>query len=341
MREITGESLAADVLRAAARIRPHVRETPVEVSPWLGGHGASEHGGGTVFLKLENFQLTGSFKIRGAFHKLLCLPEAVRRRGVVAASSGNHGIAVAHAAGELGVKADLYVPEDASAGKLERIRSLGGTVHRLGEDCLVAELAARRVAGETGRAYLSPYNDPDVIAGQGTVGVELARQLPGLDAVFVALGGGGLAAGIAAHLKSLDPEVEIIACSPERSCVLHRSIEAGEILDLPSLPTLSDGTAGGVEPGAITFDLCRGLVDRTVLVSEEEIAAAMLGVIGHHHTLIEGAAGVAVAGYGKLREDYAGRRVAIVLCGANLSLEVLRTLLHADGAATRQLPPGG
>jgi threonine dehydratase len=175
--------------------------------------------------------------------------------------------------------------------------------------------------------YISPYNDPEVIAGQGTLGAELAEQLPRLDAVFLAMGGGGLAAGAGGCLKAVWPELRVVACSPERSPVMHASLAAGRIVEIESLPTLSDGTAGGVEPGAVTFELCREIVDESVLVGEDAIRDAVRLIIDRHHTLIEGAAGVAVAGYLATRERFAGQDVAIVLCGANIDPAVLRGIL--------------
>ncbi len=313
-----------EVLRAEERIRPHVRETPVDPSPVLGRDSGAE-----VWLKLENVQLTGSFKLRGAMNKLLSLASDERQRGVVAASSGNHGAAVAYALTTLGCPGLIFVPEDASPAKLAAIRAYGAEVRQGGDDCVVAEARAQAWAEEHRQVYISPYNDPRVMGGQGTVGVELARQLGGVDAVFVSLGGGGLTSGVAGYLKALG-EVEIVACSAENSRVMHESVAAGRILDLPSSPTLSDGTAGGVEAGSITFELCRRLVDRYVLVSEAEIADAMRLVVEHHHQLVEGAAGVAVAGFLKERQRYAGRRVAIVLCGANVSRQTLCEVLCGD-----------
>lgn len=314
--------VAKEVLAAEARIRPHVRETPVEESP-----GLSRRTGARVFLKLESYQLTGSFKLRGAMNKLLALDPEARRRGVVAASSGNHGAAIAHGVKALGGRGVVFLPEDASPAKVEAIRALGGEVRVEGEDCVLAEAAARRYGERHGLTYVSPYNDPQVIGGQGTVGVELARQMETIDTVVVALGGGGLISGVAGYLKSLDPRVEVVACSPEHSAVMAESVAAGEILDLESQPTLSDGTAGGVEAGAITFELCRALVDRYVQLSETEIRDATRWVIEHHHALVEGAAGVAVAGCLREKERLAGRDVAIVLCGANISLATLGEIL--------------
>lgn len=323
--------VAREVLAAEERIRPYVRETPVEESPEL-----SRLTGARVFLKLENLQLTGSFKLRGAINKLLSLSAEDRRRGVVAASSGNHGAAVAHGARLLGCRAIVYVPESASPAKIETIEVLGAEIRRRPGDGVLAEIAARRYADERGLTYLSPYNDPYVVGGQGTIGVELVRQLESIDAIYIALGGGGLISGIAGHLKSSGSPVEVVACSPANSSVMADSVRAGRVLDQESEPTLSDGTAGGVEAGAITFDLCRALVDRYLEVSEAEIGDAMRLVIGRHHTLVEGAAAVPVAALLRDKDRLAGRTVAAVLCGANVALDTLRAVL---GGPTPSLGP--
>ncbi len=310
---------------AAERIRERVRETPVEPSPLL-----SERTGARVHLKLENYQLTGSFKLRGAMNAMWSLDEPSRARGVVAASSGNHGAAVACAARSAGCPTRVFVPEGSAPSKLEAIGAYGAEIRVVGEDCLLAEQAARQHATEHAMAYLSPYNDERVVAGQGTIGVELESQLPRIDAVCASMGGGGLISGIGGYLKSLRPETEVLACSPANSCVMHASLEAGCILDLPSEPTLSDGTAGGVEADSITFELCREIIDQSLLVSEEEIAAAMRLVLHHHHMLVEGAAGVAVAGFLKASGEadrWRDRDVVIVLCGANVDPDVLKGIL--------------
>jgi threonine dehydratase len=175
--------------------------------------------------------------------------------------------------------------------------------------------------------FISPYNDPRIVGGQGTIGVELERQLERIDVVFASLGGGGLVSGVAGYLKSLRPNVEIVGCSPENSQVMIQSVRAGKILDLPSQPTLSDGTAGGVEPGAITFELCRALVDDYVTVTEDEIKESLRLFVRTEHMLLEGAAAVAVAAYLKTRERFAGKSVVIVICGANIDLETLKSVL--------------
>lgn len=311
-----------EVEAAEARIRSRVRETPVDESAALG-----ETAGARVFLKMEHLQITGSFKLRGAMNKLLSLASEQKAGGVVTASSGNHGAAVAYGLKALGCKGIIFVPENASPAKVASIRSYGAEVRTHATDSGITEIFARRYAEEHGQVYISPYNDPVVVAGQGTIGAELARQLDGIDALFVSLGGGGLISGVAGYLKSLSRRLEVVACSPENSAVMHHSVQAGRILEMESKPTLSDGTAGAVEQGAITLDLCRRCVDRFVLVSEEEIRDAMRLVIDRHHTLIEGAAGVAVAGFLKEKDRFAGRNVVIVLCGANISRERLKEIL--------------
>jgi len=315
-------NLRAEVDAAAERIRPYVRETPVEESRVLGRAGAAR-----LFMKMENLQLTGSFKLRGAMNKLLSLTPAERTSGVVTASSGNHGAAVACGLETLRIPGVIYVPENASPAKVANIRSYGAEVRTHATDSGLTEIFARRYARDNGRTYVSPYNDPVVVAGQGTIGRELAHQLDSVDALFVALGGGGLISGVAGYLKEIRRRVEVVACSPENSAVMHHSVRAGRIVEMESLPTLSDGTAGAVEPGAITLDLCRSYVDRYVLVSEEEIRDAMRLVIDHHHTLVEGAAGVAVAGYLKEKDRHAGHNVVIVLCGGNISRDRLKEVL--------------
>ena len=315
-------NLAAEVGYAAERLRPHVRETPLEPSPALGSATGTH-----TFLKLENLQHTGSFKVRGALNKLLTLSPAVRARGVVAASTGNHGAATAFAMARLGVPGVVYVTEGADSAKVQAIERLGAEIVLRGGDCLETEGHARRHAAAHDMTYVSPYNDPMVVAGQGTIAAELARQLDRIDAVFVSVGGGGLIAGIAGYLKSVHPEVRIIGCSPENSKVMVESVRAGRILDLPSSPTLSDGTAGGVEAGSITFDLCRELVDEFVTVSEDEIAHALRDFLQVHHMLIEGAAAVALASHARLGARFAGGNVVVVICGANIGLETLRSVL--------------
>jgi threonine dehydratase len=245
----------------------------------------------------------------------------------VAASSGNHGAAVAYACARLGTASLIFVPHHAAPAKVEAIRRLGAEVRHHGHDSVLTEVYARQYAAEHALAYVSPYNDWEIVAGQGTIAVELTRQLDRIDAVFVAVGGGGLISGIAAHLRAHHPGVAIVGCLPENSPVMAESVKAGQLLDMPTLPTLSDGTAGGIEAGAITFELCRALVDEYVLVSEQEIAGAIRACISAEQLLVEGAAGVAVAAYLKERARFRGQNVVIIICGANIGLETLKQIL--------------
>jgi threonine dehydratase len=312
-----------EIEQAEQRIRPYIRTTPLEHSLLL-----SRLTGGQVWLKLENFQHTGSFKVRGAMNALLSLTPEQRKNGVVTASSGNHGIAVVFGLHTLHIPGMIFTNEGTSSAKVEAIRAYDVPVHFWGTDCVVAEEHARAYAGEHDMVYISPYNDLPVIAGQGTIGVEIGQQAQGpVDVVLAALGGGGMISGIASYLKTIFPHAEIIGCSPENSAVMARSVQAGRILELESLPTLSDGTAGGVEQDAITFPLCQQLVDDYILVAEEEIRQAMRLCMQTHHMLIEGAAGVPLAALLNNVQRFRDKSVVVVLCGANVGLETLRTVL--------------
>jgi threonine dehydratase len=318
-------TLVDRIVAAAERIKPHTRETPLERSDVLAASSTSR-----AYVKCENVQHTGSFKLRGALNKILLLPPETLAQGVVAASTGNHGRGVAHALAAVGGCGTIYLPTTAPASKVEALRhypSISLEFH--GADSAATEAHARDVADRSGRVYISPYNDLDVIAGQGTVGVELWRQCPAVDALFVAVGGGGLAAGVACYLKARNPSVRVIGCWPEHAPALHAALELGRIVEIQERPTLSDATAGGLEPEAVTFDLARTLIDEHVLVTEDEIAAAIRFVHAKHEMVIEGAAGVAIAGYRKAAARYSGRTSAIILCGGNIASSTLASLLCA------------
>jgi threonine dehydratase len=322
MAVMTVSSVAESAKKAAARISNLVRETPLDYSPRF-----SEETGAEVWFKLENLQHTGSFKLRGAANRLMTLTAEQQASGCVTASSGNHGAAVAYAMQKLNVSGVIFVPEQTSSTKVGAIRSYGGDVRLFGTDGLDTELHAREYAEQHDMFYVSPYNDEEVMAGQGSCGVEIVTQLGDVDDLFVAIGGGGLISGVGSVLKNHNPGVRVIGCQPVASAVMTKSVEAGEILDLPSEHTLSDGTAGGIEPGAITFELCREVVDEYVLVEEAEIAAAMRAYMDSEHQLIEGAAGVAIAGMLARKADIKGRKVIVLICGANISRESLLSVI--------------
>lgn len=278
-----------------------------------------------VFAKLEQQQVTGSFKIRGASNKILGLSSEEAARGVVASSTGNHGMGVAAAARHRGIDAEIYLSSNVAEQKWKKIESLGARIRMIGDNPLDAELAARAAAKESGRTYVSPYNDWHVIAGQGTIAVELLRQLKRIDAVLIATGGGGLISGIGSYLKARSPHTEVVGCWPENSRVLYECLRAKTIIEYPESYTLSESTAGGVEPGSITFELASRCIDRSVLVSEDAILDAMRWARQYDWT-IEGSAGVALAAFFQEAERYEGKNVVVVFCGGNLSPEVYEKL---------------
>jgi len=321
----------ADVVRevglAESRIRRYVRETWLEPSPALGAEG-----GCRVALKMENLQVTSSFKARGAFNKLLTLSDEERARGIVTASTGNHGNATAHALALLGIKGEIFLPASASPAKIEGLRSRGADLRLIDDDPGRVETVARTEAERSGRVFISPYNDPQVIGGQGTIAPELLRQVAALgwgtlDAVFVPVGGGGLIAGIAGYLKAAAPRVRVVGCSPAASPIMAESVQAGHLVDIPWQSSLSDATVGSIEPGSITFPLCATCVDEWVSVSEDEIAAALRLVIERHLVLVEGAAALAVAGFLATKRRWGGQTVALVLSGARIPSATLAEVL--------------
>lgn len=311
-----------EVLLAEKRIRSYIKETALDYSLPL-----SKMTHANVFLKCENIQYTGAFKLRGALNKILSLTHSQRQQGVVTASTGNHGAAVAFGLKQLGVPGIIFVPENASSTKLENIKNYDIPVEFYAKDCMQTELYALEYAKQNNMIYISPYNDPQVIGGQGTIGLELTRQLNKIDFILVPIGGGGLIAGIAGYIKTVSPETKIIGCLPENSPVMFESIKAGRIIDTETLPTLSDATAGGIEPGAITFEMCKNWVDDYILVSENEIKNAIISAIKTHHLLIEGAAGVALASLFKNAKQFQNKNVVVVLSGGNISIETLKLVL--------------
>jgi threonine dehydratase len=319
--------ISSEARCAAERIARVIRETPLQYSVAF-----SDAVGANVYLKLENEQHTGSFKLRGATNCLMNLSPEQRDRGCVVASSGNHGAAVAYAMRELDMGGVIFVPEQTSTAKVDAIRSYGGDVRFFGTDGLDTEQHARQFSIDNNMYYVSPYNDAAVIAGQGTCGVEIIREQADIDAVFIAVGGGGLISGVGSVLKSHNAGIRVYACQPEASAVMTKSIAAGHILDMPSEPTLSDGTAGGIETDAITFDLCREVVDEFFLVDEEEIAAAMKQYFESEGQEIEGAAGVAIAAMVKQRAVVRGKNVAVIICGGNVSKSTFESVM--TGAPT-------
>lgn len=311
-----------EVIKAYHRSKSYIRKTPLEHSPYL-----SNLIDGNVYLKLDNIQKTGSFKFRGAVSKMTSISATEKEKGVVTASTGNHGAACSLAMSLLGIDGKIVVPTIVHKNKVNNILNFGGKVEYHGDDCLIAEERAQEISKTTGATYISPYNDPAIICGQGTMGYEIDQDLKNIDSVFVSVGGGGLICGVGGYLKSVQKNVKMVAVSPKNSCVMYESIKAEKQLDLPSDPTLSDGTAGGVEMGSITFELCQRIIDEFILVTEDEIADGIRIGVEKHHQLIEGAAGAAIAGFMKQKDKLNGQTVVIVMCGGNISSEVLKSIL--------------
>ena len=312
------------ILDASSRIKPFIRRTTFSYSESF-----SKLIDGEVYFKLENQQFTGSFKARGALNKILELNESGKSiNSVISASTGNHGAAVAYAARQAKIECNIYVPEGSSKAKLSNMKNYGATINIFGSDCVEAEVKAREVSEKNQVPYVSPYNDFQIVAGQGTMGAEIKSQANELDAIIISIGGGGLMAGTASFLRSVWPNIKVIGCSPSNSAIMIHSMEEGKILELESLPTLSDGTAGGVEKESITFPLCCKLVDETILISEKEIKDAMVFYIENEHQLLEGAAGTAVAALIKMKDKLKGKKIGVVICGGNIAIDTLKQVIN-------------
>ncbi|NJN15119.1 MAG: threonine/serine dehydratase [Oscillochloris sp.] len=313
----------ADILRARQRIAGIAASTPLEHSRPL-----SEVCGTEVYVKLECAQITGSFKLRGAANALLADPE---RREVISCSAGNHALGIAHAAALTGIGATLVLPEYASPAKVAALKRYPVRLIQHGANYDEAELAARTLADREGLRFVSPYNDPFVIAGQGTVAVEILEQLPEADVLLAGVGGGGLIAGIALWAKAINPQIRVIGVQAENSAAMAAALKAGMIVAAPDLPTLADGLAGGIEAESITFPLVQQLTDGMLTVSEEQIAAAMAWLFHEQHLVVEGSGAVTAAALlHKLVPEVAGRRVVALLSGRNVASALFQRILAGD-----------
>ncbi len=318
--------LLADIVAARHRLRGIVLHTPLEPSPQL----AAECRAAEVRLKLELIQPVGSFKARGAHNKVALIAAEHPDASLVTASTGNHGIAVATAAARHGLRLTVLVGAAVSPAKLERLRALESdscVVEVFGRDSDDAEGEARR-RDEAGIAvYVPPYNDPDVIAGQGTVAVEVLDDWPECDALVVPVGGGGLISGIGLWAKAVRPGLRLVGVQPAASPPIYAHLTSGTTKPIPIAPTLADGVAGNVERGSITYKMCRQLVDEALVVDEEQIADAMRWAVATHHLVLEGSGALGIAALRARLGGLAGRRVAVILTGRNVDAETLRTVL--------------
>lgn len=301
------------------RIRDEIYKTPLLYSQWL-----SNYCSGEVYLKLESEQITGSFKARGSLNKLKWIQEQNIDSLPVTASTGNHGLGFARACNVLDIKGKVFLPHNAVSSKVDAIKAFDVEIEFYGEDPYTTEIYTRKTAKKNGWIYVSPYNDLQIIAGQGTIGIEILQELPSPDNILATVGGGGLISGIGSWLKEKSPHTSVIGCQPEHSPEMSVSVRAGEYREVESKPTLSDGSAGGFERDSITFGLCQKLVDDFILTSEDEIAEAIRSMIKNHSKLVEGSAGVAIASLLKQPQKFAGKTTVIVVCGANISYDKLQ-----------------
>ena len=320
----------SDVNGARARLNGIALRTPLEPSAEL----AAEAGAAEVRFKREEVQPTGAFKTRGAHNKVAVIADGRPEAALVTASSGNHGIAVATAAMRHGMRLTVLVGRSVSPAKLERLRALETsrvTVELAGDDTDAAEAEARRRDDAGLAIYVPPYNDPDVVAGQATVGVEILEAWPEVDTIVVPIGGGGLIAGIGLWAKAVKPELRLIGVQPTASPPMYAHLETRSTEPMPIAPTLADGVAGNIERSSITWKLCRQLVDEIVLVDEPAIADAMRWAVEVPHLLLEGSAVLGIAALRTGAVDVAERHAAVVTTGRNVAPEVLREVLAGGG----------
>jgi threonine dehydratase len=313
-----------EIIHARRRIAPYVRRTPLVESPWL-----SALAGARVRLKLESLQLSSSFKARGAFNAIVAALErgAGRERQMVTASAGNHGRALAAAAQIFHVPLVVFTPVDAPRSKLDAIRHHGADLRADGRDYDHAEQLARSFAHEHGALFVSPYNHPDIVAGAGTIAVEIFEDAPEVDTLVVPIGGGGLIGGIAAAARAIAPAHRSIGVEAEASHPFLTGTRAGKLVEITPAPTLADGLAGNPEPDTMTFGLIQRYVDQIVTVSEADLMSAMIGLVEHEHLIAEGAGAAATAAIVGRRIALDGRRVAVIVSGSNIDRVRLQAVL--------------
>ena len=312
------------ILQARTKLLDIIWKTPFEPSPVLTDETETQ-----VLLKAECLQRTGSFKLRGAYNKIASLTESEKRRGIVTASAGNHAQGVGFAAMETGIPARIFVPEIIPDNKLEAIKRYPVEIVIEGKLYDEAHEAALSDAKEYDRVYIGAFDESLIMAGHGTVGLEMISEVPDLDAVLVPVGGGGLICGMAAVLKALHPKIEVIGCQSTASCAMTKSLEENRpYYTYPSKETIAEGLEGGI--GETTFELGRRLIDRMVLVEEDEIRAAVRFLLEHHRLVVEGSGAVGVAALMFGRWSAPGRKVGVVLSGGNLDYLLLKEII-SDG----------
>jgi threonine dehydratase len=310
-----------EIQHARKVVAPFVRCTPLARSQFL-----SELCDGDVWLKLENLQITNSFKPRGAFNRLLHL-SAKEKVGIVTASAGNHGQAVAYAAQKLKFPARIVVPETTPKIKIDGIRKYGADLVLFGGTYDEAEQKAKELALKDGWAYISPYNDELTIAGHGTVGLEIIEALPNVDAVIVPVGGGGLISGVSIAVKSVKPSVRVIGVQSEASPVMYESLRVGRIIEAQMTETIAEGLSGGIEEDALTFKIAQEYVDEVLLVHEETIRRAVYLLWTREKQVAEGSGAAAIAPIIENKSVFAGKTVVAVVTGGNIDAKLFQSIV--------------
>jgi len=313
-----------DIFLAKRTIAPIARRTPLLRSIPL-----TAHTNASVYLKLETLQETGAFKVRGAANRLLNLTPAGQERGVITVSTGNHGRAVSYVASQLGIKATVCISERVPANKVEALKRLKAEVVIDGQSQDEAQERALQLQQERGLTMVPPFDDPLIIAGQGTIGLELLEELPELDAVLVPLSGGGLISGIGLALKSASPAIRVIGVSMERAPVMYHSLKAGQPVRMAEEETLADSLQGGIGlDNRYTYRMVQSYVDDIILLTEAEIAAGMVFAFREHHLILEGAGAVGIAALLSHKIQNPGRKVVVVLSGGNVELASLLEIVQ-------------
>lgn len=326
-----------DIAKAGRRIAGIATRTPLKLSL-----NAERYGLASLHLKMETMQPTGAFKLRGAVNAILALDQGQRARGVVAASSGNHGRAIAYAAKRLGLPAAICLSELVTTAKVRAVEAMDAEVIVVGADQDAAIEHARDIEARRGMTYIDPFDDSNVIAGQGTIGLEMLEDAPDLDVIVIQVSGGGLAGGVASAAKAINPDIRIVGVSMERGAAMHESLAAGAPVHVEELKTLADGLQGGVGlDNRYTFNLCKTYLDDFLLLSEEDIANAMREAFFLERLVLEGAGACGLGALMRFRERFSGANAAIICSGDNIDPEEFKKIVACGYAQIPDYGPTG
>lgn len=315
--------LEKEIREAYQKIEGEILKTPIEFSPEL-----SRISGARVFLKMEHLQYTGSFKIRGVCNKINTIPVSGLQKEFVAASTGNHAAAFTYAAEKFGFRGVLFLPENVNEVKRKVLKSGKIKIHLHGKNSVETESYASRYAKESDGVLIHPYNDRDVIIGQGTIGLEIMEQWPRVNTILAPIGGGGLISGLSSYFHG--KEVDIISCQPKNACEMYDSIQKGSIVEPSKKATIADATAGGIEADSLTFEICKNELEQFELIAEDEIKNAVTFMVEHHQTIIEPGAALPVSAMFRSKK-YQGKNVVLVITGKKINPDLLTEILVGNG----------